>query len=364
MIEFWRRLFAKEDPVEDLISAYVDSEDGSDIPGVEERLRAAGVDVEELRVMRETSRMLRGLDTIEAPRSYALTPETLADRGYSEREIEGILDPRRRNGLRLSNATVFVPLAIGAVALVGVALITIGDITEYVTDRFDGAEESASEFRRGEAVVQTVVVEREVLVESEPASDEVEAMMAAAPAVVEVEKEVVVEVEKEVIVTVVVEKEVQVAGESVVQTVVVEREVVVEKEVQVTVVVEKVVEVVKEVEVEKVVEVEVVVERETGHDRSPREPAAEAADAAPKAMSDDHIEPTPTMAPCAVAPTPTPTPSDPSKVSTTPDPVATMSAIPTCTPTPTPTPSAEETATPSTSETVTPTPTLSPTPSR
>ena len=86
-----------------------------------------------------------------------------------------------------------------------------------------------------ETVIQTVVVEKEVVVEREGET---------VVQTVVVEKEV--EVEVEVVQTVVVEKEVQIAGETVVQTVVVEREVVVQKEgerVVETVVVEREVEV-------------------------------------------------------------------------------------------------------------------------
>ncbi len=98
-----------------------------------------------------------------------------------------------------------------------------------------------------ETVVQTVVVEQRVEV--------------AVPQTVVVEKEVIVEGER-VVETVVVEKEVIIEGETVVQTVVVEREVVVEVEKEVVEVVEVEKEVV--VETEKIVEVEkpVVVEKE------------------------------------------------------------------------------------------------------
>ena len=183
MIERLKRLFSRSDPTEDLVSAYVDSPDETDPDRIEEMLRASGVDVEDARSVRETSRLLRSLDAVEAPRSYALTPETLAARGYSDREIDEILDPRsRRGGLRLRNAAVYVPLAIAAVALTGVALLTIGDLTDYVTDRFDGASESATEVFDSltvadETVVQTVVVEKEVVVE-------VESMAMEAPAAV------------------------------------------------------------------------------------------------------------------------------------------------------------------------------------
>ena len=113
----------------------------------------------------------------------------------------------------------------------------------------------------GETVVQTVVVEKEVQVQGETVIQ-----------TVVVEKEIEVPVTE--IQTVVVEREVEVAGETVIQTVVVEKEVqvagetviqtvVVEKEVQVageTVVQTVVVE--KEVEVEKIVEKEVIKEVE------------------------------------------------------------------------------------------------------
>ncbi len=99
----------------------------------------------------------------------------------------------------------------------------------------------------GETVVETVVVEREIVVTQ------------AAQVVVEtvvVEQERVVEVEKEVVQTVLVEQERVVEVEKeIVQTVLVEQERVVEVEKVVEVEVEKVVE----VEVEKVVEVEVTV---------------------------------------------------------------------------------------------------------
>ncbi len=382
MIDRLKRLFGRSDSAEDLISAYVDSTDESDPDRIEEMLRSSGVDVEDARSVRETSQLLRSLDTIEAPRSYVLTPDTLAERGYSEREIEKILNPgANMGGLRIRNAGFYVPLAIAAVALVGVALLTIGDLSEYVTDRFDGSSEAApGTFESlsvvGETVVQTVVVEKEVVVEAERMAMEAPAAVGAAeesrtsgphdmpesadpPILVQT-----VLIEKEVVVTVVVEKEVEVAGETVVQTVVVvERDVFVEKEVEVTVVVEKVVEVEKEVEVikeievvmevevERVVEVEkeVMVEAEPVPTPSPAPMAkAAAASEAPDA-AEDSAEP-PQESPCAIIPTPVVKASASPNAATTPEPTPTMLPIPTCTPTPTPT----STATPTPSPTPTP----------
>ena len=356
MIDRLRRMIRGPDPVEDLIAAYLDAMSDAELEVVEQRLRAAGVDVDELRTVRETSQLLRSVGTVEAPRSFALTPETLADQGYSESETERILNPQGGwRGLRLRNAAVYVPLAIVAVALAGVALLTIGDLSEYVTDRFD----------EGETVVQTVVVEREVQSsDSAMAGAPVAtAQPAAAMEMIEVEK--VVEVEKEVVVTVVVEKVVEVAGETVVQTVevekivevekVVEREVVVEKKVPVTVVVEKEVvverEVVVEMEVEKIVEVEKEVEVIKEVEALPTPAAARAAVAAEAMMTDDFADeeettaPLPTEIPCVIAPTATPTPSGSPTASTTPESTPTMSPIPICTPTPTPSPTPTATAT-------------------
>ena len=366
MIDRLRRLFGRSDPADDLISAYVDSSGETDPDRIEDLLSASGVDLADARSIRETSQLLRSLDTMEAPRSYALTPETLAERGYSDREIEKILDSRSSaGGFRLRNATVFVPLAIAAVALMGVALITIGDLSDYVTDRFDSPPEGQEE--SGAIVIQTVEVEKKVVAE-------VERMVAEAPAELKIqlsqgEPEIAdppdpvrtVVVEKEVVITVLVEKEVQVSGETIVQTVevIVEREVVVEKPVPVTVVVERVVEVekevvmevevvkevVKEVEVERVVEVEkeVIVEAEPAPTASPAT-MAEAAASEAKEAAEESAEP-PKESPCAIIPTPEAKPSASPEVPTTPEPTPTMLPIPTCTPTPSPTPTPTPTPT-------------------
>lgn len=366
VIGWLRRLFAREDPAEDLISAYVDSDDADELPQVESRLRAGDVDVDELRSVRETAMMLRGLDTVEAPKSYALTPEMLAERGYSDSEIDGILNPRRRwGGLRLAKPAVYVPLVIGALALIGVAVLTIGDITEYATDRFE-----------------TSSVEGEVIgFPGEPGAPgeagapgptrAAEAAALAKEVVKEVEVEKVVEVEKEVFVhTVVVEKQVEVQAEKVVETVLVERIVEVEVEKLVTVVIEK--EIVVEIEKEVVVEVEkeVAVAAEMMEakidalvEESPVEDNAEAAEVAKGIEPMATASVTPTPDPCLVIPASTPMPSLSPIASSSPTVTPTVSLIPTCTPTPTSTPSPTPmptqpaTASPTSTSVVSPTPT-------
>ncbi len=328
MIGRLRRLFRRDeaDPVEDLVSQYVDSESEFDRAHIESNLHGSGIDAEDLQSIREVAEMLRSSDTVEAPRSYALTPETLAARGYSEDEAAKILNPRSGwGGIRLRTTVVYVPLTIAVVALAGVALLTIGDLSEYVTDRFDsGAVEDSP-----------VIAERAAQSSDAPGEP-------GTPGVPPLVQTVVVEKEVIVLRTVIVEKQVQVAGETVIQTVEVEK--VVEKEVVVEV--EKLVEVEREMIVEVGVEKEVIREIET----LPT-PAAARAEMAAEAMTkleaaDDEPDPTPipTEIPCAILPTATPTGSP--VASTTPEPTATMSSIPTCTPTPTPSPTPTATPTP------------------
>ena len=379
MIGWLRRWFRREDSVEDLISAYVDSgDDADDLSQVESRLRASGVDVDELRSVRETSTMLRGLDTVEAPKSYALTAEMLSERGYSDREIDGILNPQRRwGGIKLATPAVYVPLVIGALALIGVAVLTIGDITEYATERFTSSSDT---------VVQTVIVEKEVigvpgesgapreLGQPDLAGDPGPTVRpaAAAASVATAAPEIEKVVEKEVIVhSVVVEKEVEVQAESVVETVVVKRLVEVEKEVTVVVEREVVVEVEKEVVVE--VEKEFAVEAEmmeaevaASAEESSAKDSGEMADAGPATapMATASVSPTPD--PCLVIPTSTPTASSSPIASSSPTVTPTVSLMPTCTPTPTPTPSPTpipmQPAAVSPTSTASPAPTQSPTP--
>ena len=272
MIDRLRRLFRRDeaDPVEDLVSQYVDSESEFDRARIVSNLHGSGIDAEDLQSIREVAEMLRSSDTVEAPRSYALTPETLAARGFSEDETAKILDPRSgRGGLRLRTTAVYVPLAIAVVALAGVALLTIGDLSEYVTDRFDS----------GGVEVSTVIVERAVQSSDAPS----EPGTPGEPGLPTLVQTVVVEKEVIVVHTVIVEKQVQVAGETVIQTVEVEK--IVEKEVVVEV--EKLVEIEKIVEVEREVVVEVEVEKEVIREvEALPTPVAARAEMAAEAMTD------------------------------------------------------------------------------
>lgn len=300
MIDRLRRMIRGTDPVDDLISAYLGATGDTELEGVEKRLRASGVDVDELRTVRETAQLLRSTGTVEAPRSFALTPEMLADQGYSDDEAERILNPDdRHRGIGLRGALVAGSLVAVVVAVIGVAALTIGDITDYTTETIDQLEVESEESGLSSVPAQ-------------PA-----ALADTAAEFVEVEK-------------------------------VVQREVVIEKKMPVTVVVEKQVVFETEAVVEMEVEKEVIKEIEV----LPTPVPARAEMVGMAMMTDDFADaeetptPMPTERPCAIAPTVTPTPTGSPTVSTTPEPTATMSPIPTCTPTATPSPTPSATLTP------------------
>lgn len=349
MIDWLRRLFSRTDPVEDLVSAYVDADDVAERALIEDRLLAVGADLDEVKAIRATSRMLRGVATVEAPRSYALTADTLAERGYSENEIDRILNPSSVGiSSRLARPTVYIPLVIGALAIVGVVALTIGDISDYATERFPGSADAVPGLPGAPGAPGEPGMRGEAGAPGEPGAPIEPGEPASTGSGVPALKGVV-----EPDQTVVVEKEM-----AVVEKIIVEKEVVVE--------VER--EVVKEVEVERVVEVEreVVVEREAEIAPTPEATVAAAAMAMeaesvmePESMmtdavespvekkdTDDELREALEEDPCVIEPTATPTvvgaPSDTASSTSTP----TASAVPTCTPTPTPTTTPTVTATP------------------
>ena len=145
MIDWLRRAIRRTDQLDNIIAEYHDATSEDDLQRIEQRLHAHGVDLDQLRTVRETSRLLRSLDTVQAPRSYTLTPESLAARGYSQAEIDTILNPSSGwSRLRSRNTAIYVPLAIAAVALVGVALLNTDDLSQYFTDRFEESSEEST----------------------------------------------------------------------------------------------------------------------------------------------------------------------------------------------------------------------------
>ena len=218
-----RRLFGRGDREDERVLAYLEDRAG------EEDSRRLG-DPEDLESLRETVRMLRNVDKVEAPRSFAVTEANLSRQGYGRDEIERILDPSS-SGIRIGIGSIpaYVPLILAGIAVLGVVLLTVGDITDFATEDqgISGPSAPGLPGNPGEP--------------GRPGAPD-KAAATARPAVVAVGAEK----EEEVIV----------------QTVVVERVVVVERQVIQTVEVEKVVEreIVHTVEVEREVMSEVVVE--------------------------------------------------------------------------------------------------------
>ena len=184
----------------------------------------------EMNELRATVDALRKVGGVNAPRSYALTPETLTDAGYSQLEINRILG----SGIRpvpLWHRPVVrqLPLAVTALALlVGGYFAFAGstDLLSPTTVPVTTVVEREARF----AVTRQVEAEVEVEVQTVVIERDVESLGSMAPVTVEVERLV------------------EVTGETILQTVVVEREVMVEREVQAEVTGEA--QVTREVEVE------------------------------------------------------------------------------------------------------------------
>ena len=296
-----RRLFGRGDADDERVLAYLeDRASESDSRRLE--------DSEDLESLRETVRMLRDVDDVEAPRSFAVNEENLSRQGYSRDEIERILNPSS-SGIRIwiGSIPAYVPLILAGIAVLGVVVLTVGDITDFEMEDQGISGPSApglpgnpgepgapakaapaATARPGiaavgaeteEIIVQTVVVERVVEVERQVIQT------------VEVER-----VEREIVHTVEVEREVM--SEVVVETVSVETPLI-------TAVAAEMSEVVVET---------VVVREEVAFD------APDSMDVSPTETSTPSPVPSPTFTPVpTVIFTPTPIPTEPPIPTATPD---------------------------------------------
>lgn len=267
-----RNLFGRGDAEDERVLAYLeDRASEADSRRLE--------DSEDLDSLRETVRMLRDVAEVEAPRSFAVNEENLFRQGYGRDEIERILNPSS-SGIRIGIGSIpaYVPLILASIAVLGVVLLTVGDITDF------------------EMEDQVISGPSAPGLPGEPGQPGAPAK--AAPAATARPGIAAVGGEKE---------------EIIVQTVVVERVVEVERQVIQTVEVERVVEreVVHTVEVEREVMSEVVVETVVVME-------AVAADAPDEAIDSMDVSPTETSTPSPVpsptftaVPTPTSIPTEP-----------------------------------------------------
>lgn len=304
-----RRLFGRGDAEDERVLAYLeDRASEADSRRLE--------DSEDLESLRETVRMLRDVDDVEAPRSFAVNEENLSRQGYSRDEIERILNPSS-SGIRIGIGSIpaYVPLILAGIAVLGVVLLTFGDITDFAMEDQGISGPSAPGLPGAPG---------------EPGQPGAPAK--AAPAATARPGIAAVGAEKE--------------EEIIVQTVVVERVVEVERQVVQTVEVERVVEreVVHTVEVEREVMTNVVVETVAVETPLITAVAAEMSevvvetvvvreevvfDAPDEAIDSMDVSPTETSTPSPVpSPTFTPVPT----ATFTPTPISTEPPIPTATP--------------------------------
>ena len=354
MKALWRRLFGRNDDLDDATTAYIEGRASpAELDAVRQGLDESPERERDIEELRRTVALLRSVETPPAPRSFALTPDMV---------------PEQQRAWRLDLS--YAPAAAAAVLILAVGVLIAGDLTDLVRQSEMGATESMSapaQFADSEGaaeeqaepvtVAESGVEVQAVQLESAPARPAETATPASAMRLKVVETVVVekaVTTVEKVVETVVVEKPVtrtEKVVEKVVETVVAEKAVAAEK-IVVTVEVQAMQTdeqsdgpaARKEIEISETPAGAMVVEAESIED-SPAQPTPtpEAAQAkAAEALADDGQQesPAPTIEPTAT-PTPTPTPT----AEPTPTPTATPS--PTATPTPTPTvvPTAQPTAT-------------------
>ena len=166
------RLIGRTDRSElgvDAVNAYVEGSASSDeIKLVEQMMRENPALEKDLATQRTLLEVLDRVDTIEAPRSFAVTPEMVAAAERSESGLSRFAElfaPQRKLAL--------APAVIAGIAALSVALLTLGDITGVVDQ-----DESSGNYLTTNAsapvaavavtgdVLVTVVVEKEIVTES------------------------------------------------------------------------------------------------------------------------------------------------------------------------------------------------------
>ena len=186
VLKVLNRLIGRTDRREigiDAVNAYVEGNASPDEMNlIEQMMRENPALEKDLTTQRSLLDVLDRVDNIEAPRSFAVTPEMVAAAERSESRLSRLAElfaPQRK----LASA----PAVIAGIAALGVALLTIGDITGVVDQNRLGGDDfvtnKASAVREvavaGDVLV-TVVVEKQIVTES--GRDAVPEMAAAAEA--------------------------------------------------------------------------------------------------------------------------------------------------------------------------------------
>ena len=136
--KFLNRLFGRTDSITDAINAYVEGNASADeVKLVEQMMRDDPALEKDLATQRALLDVLGRIGGVEAPRSFAITPEMVAAAEGSRSGISKLADlfaPQRKLAL--------APMVLAGFAALTVALLTIGDITGVVEQ--SGRGESVS----------------------------------------------------------------------------------------------------------------------------------------------------------------------------------------------------------------------------
>ncbi|MBT3555783.1 MAG: hypothetical protein HN926_05620 [Chloroflexi bacterium] len=138
--KFLNRVISRKDLSIDAINAFVEGNASADEIQLVERLIRDDASLErDLSTQQALRSVLGRIEKIEAPRSYAVTPEMVAAaEGHDSllSRVAELFAPQRKLAL--------APAAIGVIAAVGVALLTIGDATGIVDQSSSSQGESFS----------------------------------------------------------------------------------------------------------------------------------------------------------------------------------------------------------------------------
>lgn len=132
------RLIGRTDSSIDAVNAYVEGNASSDeIELVQKMMRADASLEKDLSTQQALRSVLGRIDSVEAPRSFAISPEMVAAAERSDSGISRFIDlfaPQRKLAL--------APAVIAGIAALSVALLTLGDITGVVDQ--SGSDQAGS----------------------------------------------------------------------------------------------------------------------------------------------------------------------------------------------------------------------------
>ena len=155
------RLIGRTDSSLDAVNAYVEGNASPDeIKLIEQMVRENPALEKDLTTQRSLLQVLDRVDNIEAPRSFAVTPEMVAAAERSESRLSRLAElfaPQRKLAL--------APAVIAGITALGVALLTLGDITGVVDQNRLSGEGSFTTTKAAEIGRQTEggvsIIERE-----------------------------------------------------------------------------------------------------------------------------------------------------------------------------------------------------------